>query len=82
MKENIRSARSVLVKKTDVTKTIQHRLLFPAHPDDGPGNRPEARRVRAHTWRRAPVYEPPGAGGPATGKRTPGAAADENQSRR
>ena len=46
-------------------RALQHRELRAADLDDGAGDRLEARRVRAHVRRRAPLPQPPRAGRPA-----------------
>ena len=43
-------------------RAVQHRQLRAADHDDGAGDGPEARRVRPHLRRRAPLPQPPRAG--------------------
>ena len=61
-------------------RAVQHRLLRAAHADDGAGHRPEARRLRPHLRRRAPVPEPPRPGARAAHPRAAPAADDDTES--
>jgi len=61
-------------------RTFQHRILRPAHHDDGTGMRPRVRRLHPHLWRCPHLQQPPGASQTATKPRTKTIAHHEDQS--